>query len=127
VAVPVGRVAAAASVSVRCPGCGTHRILSRRQARRAGLCLLCRSRPETPTATDDDLRWWLRRFTDAEIVALAADFAGRETSPSSLEAVRRQRHRLLTALDPDEGLRGGPCDVKPDEPDGRLGRLARAS
>jgi hypothetical protein len=65
------------TVKVRCSECGDNRVLSSRQARRialgetTGKCELCLREP--PVVVTDALeRWWLRRFSLAEIREMAA-------------------------------------------------------
>jgi hypothetical protein len=65
---------------VTCTGCGDTRVLSGRHARRNGgsygrpnLCKLCRT-PKPKPPTDGDRRYWLRRFTDDDILLFAWAF-----------------------------------------------------
>lgn len=54
--------------AIRCPRCGTQRVVTQRQRRRAQtttggiLCSVCRGVGETRAFTDADIVWWLRRF-----------------------------------------------------------------
>lgn len=74
---------------VRCHGCGRRRELTQRSARRAGLCSLCRY-PQHVTPTVEDREWWLERFTDGEIAAIATEFVGWFVHPS-IVATHRAR------------------------------------
>lgn len=65
---------------VTCPRCGDKRVLSGRHARRnagsygrPGLCPQCRT-PKPKPPTDSDRRYWLRRFSDDEIILFAWAF-----------------------------------------------------
>ena len=71
-------LAPAETREIVCPGCGGLRVLTARHARRAAgsygrptLCKRCRT-PRPPT--DSDRRYWLRRFSDEDIVLLAWAF-----------------------------------------------------
>ena len=55
-----------------CPGCGRLRLVSSRTARRVPkTCNLCRHPSQYRPPTDSDRRFWLKSFTDREIVDLA--------------------------------------------------------
>lgn len=73
--------------SVRCRGCGTPRVVSARQANRAGLCNTCRHPPRIHV-TDQHRRFWLSRFTDHEIASLASELVGRAVSPQVVHTNR---------------------------------------
>jgi hypothetical protein len=91
------------SVLIECPGCNRERFVSARTARRgAGRCRWCLAgdghieRPD-----DDDRRWWLERFDDAELCEMATLVVCR---PGSLRRIRAERERLLGRVVVD-GLR----------------------
>lgn len=53
--------------TIACPKCGSQRIVTHRQRRRSLseggiLCSTCRGIGSTRRFTDDDLRFWLRRY-----------------------------------------------------------------
>jgi hypothetical protein len=71
------RAYASASITVYCRGCGNPRVLTRRQARRAGLCNACLYPPREPLVHDRYRRFWFEKFTDHELSVLASELAGR--------------------------------------------------
>lgn len=53
--------------TIRCPGCGQHRVVTHRQHRRARaeggiLCSACRGSAPTRQFKDADLRYWLTAY-----------------------------------------------------------------
>jgi hypothetical protein len=78
-----------ATVTVFCRGCGSPRVLTRRQARRAGLCASCLYAPRETVVEDRHRRFWFERFTDSELSVLASELAGRVV-PAARIAERRQ-------------------------------------
>lgn len=76
-----------------CPGCGRTRTLSERNARRKPqTCNLCRSQNKYKPPDDSDRRFWLKLFSDREIVDIVFGLFEEE---GSLESVREWRARLL--------------------------------
>lgn len=80
---------ASASVVVYCRSCGNPRTLTRRQARRAGLCNHCLYPPRDVVVHDRHRRFWFERFTDSELSLLASELAGRVV-PAARIAERRE-------------------------------------
>lgn len=64
-----------------CPSCGRSRRLSGRHARRNPVCSLCRHPAKVNPPTDSDRRYWLRIFSDEEIVQIAYFIFGQEGDP----------------------------------------------
>ena len=57
---------------LKCPGCGRTRLVSERNARRnPQSCNLCRSKPSRKPPDDTDRRFWLKLFSDREILEIA--------------------------------------------------------
>jgi hypothetical protein len=80
---------------ITCPGCGRQRVISDRNARRnPQTCNLCRSPKKYKPPDDGDRRFWLKKFTDKEILDLAFGVFQEE---GSLECIRAWRSRLLRA------------------------------
>ena len=85
-----------------CPSCGDVRWLSAHTARRAergerrGLCTRCRFPPRISAAERRRLaRWWLARYDDATIAAIAHAF-GVEAASAENIAANRARLRAGT-------------------------------
>jgi hypothetical protein len=88
-------VALAATTPAReiiCPGCGRHRLVSDRNARRKPqTCNLCRHPDKHQPPEDKDRRFWLERFSDEEILHLAFGIFEEE---GSLETIHLWRLHL---------------------------------
>lgn len=74
---------------VRCRSCGNPRLLTRRQARRAGLCSHCLYPPRDVAVQDRHRRFWFERFDDQELSLIVSELAGRIVPPTRI-AERRQ-------------------------------------
>lgn len=84
-------IAAEPTRYVACPKCGRTRRVSGRHARRTSLCRLCRSPAKLKEPTDSDRRFWLKQFTDEEIIDMAFWVFGEE---GDLQNVRAWRELL---------------------------------
>jgi hypothetical protein len=81
---------------VICPGCGRRRVLSDRNARRNPQnCNLCRHPDKVKPPDDSDRRFWLKQFSDKEILDIALGIFDQE---GSLESVREWRENLLPGV-----------------------------
>ena len=87
----------ASYVDVTCPACRLPRSVTKRQASRIGTgttdgrCRACRHpQPQRLPPDDEDRRYWLARFSDEEIVEMAAAYYGH----GKREAVATWRARL---------------------------------
>ena len=80
---------------VICPSCGSVRRVSGRHARRSPTCSLCRYPARVKPITNSDRRFWLKTFSDEEIIEIAFWMFNRE---GDIEAVRTWR----AALYPDK-------------------------
>lgn len=92
-----------ATVHVYCRGCGTPRVLTRRQARRAGLCPACLYGSKETTVTDRHRRYWFNKFNDNELSLLASELAGRVV-PVARIAERRAALVAAGSLQEPEGV-----------------------
>ncbi len=94
---------ASATVTSYCQGCGEPRLLTRRQARRAGLCNRCLYPPRDVAIDDRYRRFWFDRFNDQELSLIASELAG-YVVPSA--GIARQRQALVAAgsIQPAKGV-----------------------
>jgi hypothetical protein len=97
--IPTGQPYSEALALVRCPVCGSSRPLSGRSFRRIRqegptACTWCRRGPGP--VRDTQRLWWLSRFSDDELAALAAAMFGH----GNPEAVRSWRVRLARLILP---------------------------
>lgn len=67
-------------------------MLSGRHARRNPVCSLCRHPAKVKPPTDSDRRYWLKLFSDSDIVALAFFVFGEE---GDVRVCRAWREHLL--------------------------------
>lgn len=84
-------------VTVYCRGCGQPRNLSRRQAKRAGLCRDCLYPASTPEAKVNDThrRFWFNAFpSDRELALVMSRFIGRQVD---VARVAEQRMALTAS------------------------------
>jgi hypothetical protein len=81
---------------VTCPSCGGVRRVSRRHARRnpQNPCPLCRRPQRRQPPTDSDRRFWLRAFSDDEIIDIVL---GMFDQRGDIEVVRAWRSLLMEA------------------------------
>lgn len=78
--------------SVICPGCGRVRELTDRHVRRSEvektLCNLCRFPARRLPPTNTERRYWLRRFSDDQIVEMAESCFGGTADRANIYAWR---------------------------------------
>lgn len=87
----MGSAVAEKEREITCPSCGQIRIVSARHARRAPkTCNLCRF-PRTSGPDEEDIRFWLERLSDEEIVEIVWALWAVEIDP---ERIRRRRREL---------------------------------
>lgn len=78
---------------VVCPNCGGIREVSDRHARRtetATLCLACRNPAKPDPPSDSDRRYWLERFSDAEIAVMVEAMTDRRANLANIQRWRKQ-------------------------------------
>ena len=94
-------IAASSTREIVCPGCGRRRTVSDRNARRKPQnCNLCRHPGKRKAPDDSDRRFWLKHFSDKEILEMAEGIFGDEPeAKGDPGTVRAWRSLLLPDVD----------------------------